>query len=175
VSEFSRFYDARQLPAAPVRLEASQAECAALAARFALVAIHSFAAEVTLSPDGAAVRADGRLRADVVQSCAVSGEDLPVRIDEPVALRFVPADQIAQGEEEIEIEIDSAASDEIELDGSRFDLGEALAQGLALAIDPFATGPGADEVRRRAGLLGEAASGPFAALAALKKPSAPPG
>jgi hypothetical protein len=45
-----------------------------------------------------------------------------------------------------------------------------MAQSLALAIDPYATGPEAERVRKEAGLLGEAASGPFAALAALKKP-----
>ena len=49
------------------------------------------------------------------------------------------------------------------------DPGEAVAQSLALAIDPFAEGPGAEEARRRAGILSESAAGPFAALAALKK------
>jgi uncharacterized metal-binding protein YceD (DUF177 family) len=100
-----------------------------------------------------------------VQSCAVSGEDLAVRIDEPLALRFVPAAQ-PEGEE---IELDADELDEIPFEGHVFDLGEAVAQSLALAIDPYATGPEADQVRKEAGLLDEAASGPFAALAALKK------
>ena len=50
-----------------------------------------------------------------------------------------------------------------------FDLGEAVAQDLALAIDPYAVGPGAERARKEAGLLDEAAAGPFAALEALKK------
>jgi uncharacterized metal-binding protein YceD (DUF177 family) len=172
VSEFERIYDIRHLPAAAAELTATPAECAALAARFGLVAIERFDATIALGKDGPAVRAEGRLRAAVVQSCAVSGEDLPVRIDEPVALHFVPAVTAPTGETEIELAADDP--DEIEFDGNRFDLGEALAQGLALAIDPFAVGPGADGARRRAGLLGEAASGPFAVLAKLKKSGTPP-
>ena len=51
---------------------------------------------------------------------------------------------------------------------SALDLGEAIAQSLALAVDPFATGPGAEQARKEAGLMDEGAAGPFAALAALK-------
>ena len=172
MSEFERFHDVRLLPAGPVQLAANRDECAALAARFGLVAIKRLEATVTLTADGPAVRATGRLSADVVQSCAVSAEDLLSRINVPVALRFVPATDLPGGHEEIELI--SADCDDIELDGTRFDLGDALAQGLALAVDPFATGPGADEARRQAGLLGEGASGPFAALAGLKLRSDPP-
>jgi uncharacterized metal-binding protein YceD (DUF177 family) len=171
MSEFERFYHINQLPIAPVELEASEPECAALAKRFALVAIRRLKASVSLSAEGPSVRAEGRLSAEIVQSCAVSGEDLAVRIDEPVALRFVSALEALPGEEEIELS--ARDCDEIEFNGDRFDLGEALAQGLALAIDPFAAGPGAHAARRRAGILDEAASGPFAALSALKRPDNP--
>lgn len=171
MSEFSRLYHVNQLPAVTVILEADTAECAALAGRFQLVAVKHLQAQVSLSADGPAVQAAGRLVAEVVQSCAISGEDLTAQIDEPIALRFVPA--IATPPDEEESELSALDYDEIELDGDRFDLGEALAQGLALAIDPFARGPGADAARRRAGLLDEGASGPFAALAALKHSTAP--
>jgi hypothetical protein len=59
--------------------------------------------------------------------------------------------------------------DEIPFAGTTFDLGEAVAQSLALAIDPFATGPEADRVAQGKGPERRSASGPFAALAALKK------
>ena len=59
--------------------------------------------------------------------------------------------------------------DEIPFEGHVFDLGEAVAQSLALAIDPYAVGPNAEQARKDAGIGDEAASGPFAALAALKK------
>lgn len=167
MSELTRIHDARRLPEAAVRIEADAAERAALARRFGLVAIERLIAQVTLTPDGAAVIAAGMLDAAVTQSCAVSGEDLAVTIGEPIALRFVPPGTLLHSDEEIEL--DAGALDELEMDGSQFDLGEAVAQSLALAIDPFAVGPMAEEARRRAGIVDQAASGPFAALSALKK------
>lgn len=165
MSEFTRMIDLRHVPAAPLDLTASEAECAALAARFGLVTVHSLTATVTLKADGAVVSVTGKLTAQVVQSCAVSGEDLPVRIAEPVELRFVPPR--AYGADEVELAADDL--DEIEYTGLHFDLGEALAQTMALGIDPYAEGPGAEAARRKAGLLDEQASGPFAALKGLLK------
>ena len=165
--EFSRPLDVRQIEGRTVRLEANPTERAALAARFDLVSVDSLEAELDLSRDGEAVDARGRVTARIVQSCAVSAEDLPVAIDETVAFRFVPETDAHRPDEEVELEADEL--DEVPYAGTTIDLGEAVAQTLALAIDPFATGPQADEARRRSGLLDEAASGPFAALAALKK------
>lgn len=166
MSEFSRIQDIRALPAGPITLDATAEECAALAKRFGLVAVNSLHADVTLIGEGGKVTATGRLLADIVQSCAISGDDLPVKIDEPVTLRFVPTAAPHRPDEEVEL--DAEALDEVEYDGTQFDLGEELAQGLALAIDPFLAGPNADEARRKAGLSDAAASGPFAALAGLK-------
>ena len=163
--ELPRPIDRRHLTARPVRLEATAEEREALAKRFGLVAIHRLEAEVELAADGDAVDARGRLLADIVQSCAVSGEDLPVTIDEPLAMRFVPE----QAVEEEEVELEESELDEIPFAGDVFDLGEAVAQSLSLAIDPYACGPNAEQARKEAGLSDEASSGPFAALAALKK------
>jgi uncharacterized metal-binding protein YceD (DUF177 family) len=163
--EFSRPIDRRHLPGKSVKIVANEEERAALAGRFALVSIGRLEAEVRLDADGEAIDASGRLSADVVQSCAVSGEDLPVAIDEPLALRFVPERAIA--DEEIELAEDEL--DDISFAGHLFDLGEAVAQSLALAIDPYAVGPEAERARKESGLLDESAGGPFAALAALKK------
>lgn len=168
MSEFTRAYDPRLLPGSTVELEASEAERAALAKRFGLVRIDRLTARIDLEREEAGASAKGRLTAAVVQSCAVSGEDLPVSIDEPVNLHFIPAGGPSAPDEEIELEAEEL--DEIEFTGSLFDLGEALAQTLALAIDPYAVGPNAEEARRKAGLLDRDSSGPFAALAALKKP-----
>jgi hypothetical protein len=44
-----------------------------------------------------------------------------------------------------------------------------VAQSLALAIDPYAVGPNAEQARKDGGLLDPGAAGPFAALAALKR------
>ena len=150
-----------------MQLTASPAECAALAHRFALVRIERLAAELVLSRVENGAEGRGRLDAAIVQTCAVSGDDLPVKIDEPIFFRFVSAEGEHQPDEEVEIALDDC--DEIEFSGTMIDIGEAVAQSLALAIDPFAVGPTAEQVRRKAGLLDEQAAGPFAALAALKK------
>lgn len=164
--EFSRPIDRRHLGAQPVSLVADEAERRALAERFGLVAINRFEATVSLAADGDTVVAEGTFSADVVQSCAITGDDLPVAVSEEIALRFVP--EVAIDQDEIELEADEL--DEIPYAGTSFDLGEAVAQSLALAIDPFATGPDAERVRMEQGLADEDASGPFAALAALKQP-----
>ncbi|MEM8726635.1 MAG: DUF177 domain-containing protein, partial [Pseudomonadota bacterium] len=69
------------------------------------------------------------------------------------------------------IELDAEDCDEIEYAGDMFDLGEAVAQTLGLAIDPYAEGPNADAARKAAGIVEEGEQdGPLAAaLTALKK------
>jgi uncharacterized metal-binding protein YceD (DUF177 family) len=164
-SEFPRPFDRRHINIHPVELEANETERAALARRFSLVRIDQLAARLHLASEADVVAVQGQLSARIVQSCAISGEDLPVTIDEPIALRFVPETPI----EDEEIELEEQDLDEIPYTGYHFDLGEAVAQTLALSIDPYATGPNADRARKEAGITNEAASGPFAALAALKK------
>lgn len=160
MSEMSRLIDARNLPDGPLDISASAEECTALAKRFDLVTVRQLTARITLTPDGQTVRARGVLDADVVQSCAVSAEDLEVGIHEPVELQFVPPTKDLPAEMELEPEM----LDQIEMDGTRFDLGEALAQTLGLAIDPYLEGPNAEEARRKAGLLDPSETSPFAAL-----------
>lgn len=169
-SELTRMIKARPLPAGAVVIEASEAERAALALRFGLGAVESLRAEVMLEQKPRAIRATGRLRAAIMQPCAISGEDFPVTIDEPVDLRFIEENQRpSTPDEEIELEADDC--DEIEFAGDMFDLGEAVAQTLGLAIDPYAEGPGADAARAAAGIVQEdEVRGPLAdLLAGLKK------
>ena len=168
--EFSRPVDLRSIGNAPLALEANAEERAALASRFELVRIDRLEASVTLAPDGEAVDAGGTLVADIVQSCAVSGEDLPVKVREPLDMRFVPAASLAAPSPDEEVELEEDELDEIPYEGTGFDLGEAIAQSLALAIDPFATGPDADDARRRHGMVAEGEQdGPLAdALRGLK-------
>ena len=165
--EFSRMTDATRFDGKPVTIAANESERAALATRFGLIWITELEAEVVLSPDDNAVLANGTLKASIVQTCAVSGDDLPVEIVEPLALRFVPDTEAPTDEEEIELTEEEL--DEIPFTGRHFDLGEAVAQSLALAIDPYATGPEADEVRKNGPLGDNEPSGPFAALAKLNK------
>ncbi|MHA6316347.1 DUF177 domain-containing protein [Altererythrobacter sp. CAU 1778] len=168
-AELSRMVDARYIDAKPFVVEASKAEREALAERFGIVSIESLVAEIALHKDGAAVRGSGPLRAAIVQSCAVSGEDFPVSIDEKLELIFVRDGEVEATPDE-EIELDADELDEIPFTGDRFDLGEAVAQSLALAIDPYAEGPNADRVRKEKALgSDDAPNGPLAeALAAFR-------
>lgn len=172
--ELSRMIKVRPLPAATVTVEANDTERSAMARRFGLPAIGELRASVDLEQDGKAIRATGSLNALVTQTCAISGEEFEATIAEQLALRFVEEGRIdpALAEDgEIEIELDAEDLDEIEYSGEAFDLGEAIAQSLGLAIDPYAEGPNADEARNSAGISSDdAPSGPLAeALKALKK------
>ncbi|MGB3710303.1 MAG: DUF177 domain-containing protein [Erythrobacter sp.] len=171
-SELSRPIRIKGLPGEPVIIEADAGERAALADRFGLPGIDRLQAEVSLDQRGAAIRATGSLVAAIRQACAVSGEEFPARFEEDIDLRFVPEGTLdAEETEEVEIELEADDCDEIEYSGDAFDLGEAVAQTLGLAIDPFAEGPDADKARKQAGILGEGETeGPLAAgLAALQK------
>jgi uncharacterized metal-binding protein YceD (DUF177 family) len=167
-SEFSRPVKARHLPAGPLFLQASAQERTALAKRFGVVAVESLNAEVTLAPGKDAVVAEGSLTAELIQTCAVSGEDFDVRVSEPVALHFVAPKPL---EQEVDQELPNEEADEIEYEGETFDLGEAIAQTLALAIDPYPVGPDAEAARKRAGIGGDDEQrGPLAdLLAGLRK------
>ncbi|WP_284124434.1 YceD family protein [Parerythrobacter aestuarii] len=171
--ELSRIIKLKAIKHDPVIVEADETERAALAKRFGISAIGSLRAEVSLDPDGERVSAGGTLTAEIVQACAISGEDFPVHVEEPLDIVFVPAEAapVSDEEEEIEFELDDEELDEIEYDGDSFDLGEAVAQTLALAIDPYAEGPNAEAARTKAGLSNDdEPSGPLAdALKALKR------
>lgn len=164
--EFSRPVDLGRFGDGERQLEATAQERAALAERLGIVRIDRLEAVVLLAEEKGRLGVTGSFIADIVQSCAVSGEDLPVHLEEPINIRFVPAGDHDPDEE---IELSEDACDEVEYTGNTVDLGEAVAESLALAFNPFLTGPNADAVRKQVGLLDEESSGPFAALAALKK------
>lgn len=170
--ELERIVKLDRMPGSPLAIEPDAAERAALARRFGLPSIASLRAELTLTPHGQAIEARGRMRAAFEQRCAVANEPFAATMDEPLAIRFVPA--LAAVSEDEEAEFDPDEPDEIEYQGAAFDLGEAVAQSFGLALDPYATGPEAEAVRRAAGLADETApAGPFAALAALRNDRAP--
>jgi hypothetical protein len=114
-------------------------------------------------------RAQGRLRAAIVQSCAISGEDLPVAIDEPLALRFVPETPVA--EDEIELDEKRARRDSLRRASVRPRRG-GRAEPRA-GDRPVRGGPEAERVRKEAGLARRGGGGPFAALAALRRTEQP--
>lgn len=163
--EFSRRYSLAEIGSMPrsVRIEADDAERTALATRFGLVSLDLLAADVRLCAVAEGVEAEGTIRAKVTQSCVATGAPLPAHIEEPFHILFVP--DAAPVSEEIEIHVE--APDSVAHDGLAIDLGEAAAQTLGLALDPFPRAPEADEILKAAGVLQEGEAGPFAKLKGL--------
>jgi uncharacterized metal-binding protein YceD (DUF177 family) len=153
-----------------VAIAATLDQCAALARRFDIVAVDHLTAEAQLVKTAAGIEARGTLSARVTLSCVVTGQPVAQRIDEPFHILFT-APLAAPIANEVEIAADDC--DQMDHDGLAIDLGEAAAQTLALALDPFPRADGAEDVLVKAGVVkeGEEAVGPFAALKALKAAS----
>lgn len=154
-----------------VVLEATAAERAALALRFGILGIGSLCARLVLEPEaGGTIRARGRLEAEVEQACVVTLEPVAQRVDAPLDLRILE-EGVAPGDD------DPESPDEIESQGDLVDLGEAVAEQLALALDPYPRAEGAtlppigddDAAEAEEEAPAPARPNPFAALAKLRK------
>jgi uncharacterized metal-binding protein YceD (DUF177 family) len=160
--EFSRSFSLDRLRsggAVEVLVEANPAERAALASRFGLPAIGALRCRFVLrSVPGGSVAAEGVLEARVTQVCVVSLDPFEAGLTEQFAIRFVPEGTESEDE-------DPDSMDEIPFTDSTLDLGEAAAEQLALALEPYPRKPGAELPE-----YGEEASGPFAALAQFRRP-----
>lgn len=180
VPEFSRPQRLDQIGAGEshVDISAEPAERNALVQRFRLVALDRLEARFTLRREGQGVLARGRLWGEVAQACVATQEPVPARIEEEFAIRFVPERE--EGIDNDELELSEDACDTVFYSGGVIDLGEAAAETLALALDPFPRSPNAEAALREAGVLSEEEairlaqeSGPFGGLAALRDKLAP--
>jgi len=154
-----------------VELNADESERASIAERLGLDSLDCFQAHATLTKKGPLIEADGRISASLNQSCVVTGERVPAHVDEAFSLVFMPEPTGARSEEEVEL--GSADCDMVFYDGAIIDLGSAIADTLALSLDPYPRSAGAEAALKEAGILTEAEAGPFAALAQLKRGSDP--
>ena len=117
---------------------ATPAECAALAIRMKLPAVLALSCVFHLLRESRdKVLARGILSATVTQTCVISLEDFEAGVREVFQVRFVPS-----GEEADEADPDS--DDEIGFEGNMIDLGEAAAEQLGLALDPYPRMPGVE-------------------------------
>ncbi|MGE3771177.1 MAG: DUF177 domain-containing protein [Bdellovibrionales bacterium] len=169
--EFSRPLNADRVNVGQPRTEnisANEAERAALAERFGLLALDKLTAtlNITRLPDSPAiVLVEGRLHAMLTQACVVTLEPLPVHVNEEFSTELASPEYIEKylaehGEEDLD------APEAIE--HGHIDLGEIVAQYLALALDPYPRKEGLPEPTEEAP-LDEARQNPFAVLASLKK------
>lgn len=164
--EFSRIWPAGEIGdrVREVSIEADAAERAALAKRFAIVAIGRLSATARLQRRADGVYAEGRVSAQVTQSCVVTSEPVDDKIDEPFLLRFV--ENFDPDAEEIELSANDC--DTVPIEDGVIDLGEAVAETLALSLDPWPRSANADRALDEAGVSDGSDVGPFAALKALK-------
>ena len=102
------------------------------------------------------VLARGALRAKVTQTCVVSLDDFDAPVEEVFQVRFVPVGQETD-------DMDPESDDEIPFEGNVIDLGEAVAEQLGLALDPYPRMPGVE----MPAVEDEPEQHPFAALRRL--------
>ena len=121
---------------------------------------------------GGRLRLAGTLRADVTQTCVLSLEPIERFLEAPVEVEFWPEALIAGSDTSVAESGTSGLLDwpEAIVDG-RIDLGPVVYDCLATALDPYPKREGAsfDWPSGAAEEEEGAESGPFSALAALKK------
>lgn len=174
-NEFSRPIALKDIGERPVvrDISAKPAELQALAKRFDLLALNALSAELTLFWRGAEVVVEGHLEADAVQRCVVSLAEVPARVSSDFTLLYR---EDTGGQDRPEEEIDPEAPEELPepFGPNGIDLGEAVAQQLFLALDPYPRHPDAAPPKREWGAPApnreeaEAAANPFAVLKKLK-------
>lgn len=167
--EFSRIVSLNDLGKDEMRLDlhATNEECAALARRFGLAAIAGLRASGGLGRSGDdRVRLRVTLEAAVTQACVVTLDPIASRIEEEIDITFDPELGDAAT---LDIAFE-AAVDREPLMGDSLDLGEIIAEELALSLDPYPRKPGiALEIGPGAAAGEPPRGGPFEALAALKR------
>ena len=150
------------------QLEAIEAERQALARRFDLLELRALRAELWVErlTNRPLVKVEGRFEAELSQTCVVTLEPVPARV-EGHFVRLYNLDPALDLDEEVEVELDEEDPPEPVVDG-RIDLGEAVAEELSLALNPYPRAEGA-VLDRPAGNGAAARPSPFAVLEALKK------
>ncbi|MEC9267800.1 MAG: DUF177 domain-containing protein [Pseudomonadota bacterium] len=183
--EFSVPIEVDEIPTKGLRrkISADEEARAALAARFDLLALESLDAAFELKPlaGGPMIRVEGRVTADVTQSCVVSGAPIRSNLDQVVSVFFAPPGMIEENQEFTLADADPPEP----IEAGVIDLGELAAQQLILALDPYPRAEGAQldalidtlpdgrKTGVQAGPVDKSADNPFAKLAALKDKSAP--
>lgn len=167
--EFSHIVKPSEIGSKPKSgtLTADAEQRRALALRFDIPKISSMTANYKLVAGERGIAFTGLLISDLHQSCAITGEAVPVQVRDKFDILFIPKADPSELEEEIELTEEEC--DLVEYEQAQIDLGEALAQTLYLSLDPYLRGPNAEEAARKKGLKSEAEAGPFGALAGLKE------
>lgn len=161
--EFSRPISIEGITPDKVRkesVEATEEECAALAQRFDLRGLSGLKASLTIRrvAGGEVIRVAGTLEAEVVQACVVSLRDVPGEVKGEFETFFT---------EEVVDELDEDAPEMVS--NGHIDLGEVVAQYLALELDPYPRAPGVSLAAQLAETGLAAPKNPFSVLEGMAK------
>jgi uncharacterized metal-binding protein YceD (DUF177 family) len=146
-----------------IHLVADEPARSGLVARFDLASLDSLEADISLHNEAAGVIASGRFAARLAQYCIASNDPVPAVLDEAIHIRFVP-----EPSDSGEFELEADDCETMFHDGQTIDLGEAVAQSLGLALDPYPRSPEAEKILKAAGVKSEDEVAPLGALASLK-------
>jgi uncharacterized metal-binding protein YceD (DUF177 family) len=162
-----------------VDVSADPVERRSLAERFDLLEVRALRGHGRLERRGADLVLRGWLEADVVQECVVSLEPVPARLHQPVERRYrlggTSDAARAQFEPHGPLVLDDDEAEVEPVIGREIDLGEAFAEELGLALEPYPRAP--DAAALESGELGphvsvgseDRPSRPFAALRQLQE------
>ena len=152
-----------------VKLEADASQRAALAEVLCVKAIERLSGEFRLDMvSGSAVHLNGRLEADVVQTCVVSLEPVQQHIDESLSVTLLPA-ETTDGRPDASVLVDPMDEDDRDIYcNGRIDLGALASEQLALHLDPYPRAAGVEFESAGNAEAGKRDS-PFAALERLKR------
>jgi uncharacterized metal-binding protein YceD (DUF177 family) len=144
-SEIERIVDLDRMGPAGTALEIAptENEREALAKRFGFVALPAFSARLSVDRRvGGLIAVEGRLRGRIVQACILTLEPVTQELDEAFRLLFKPdfADDRdpESGEAVLSAQVDAPEP----LAGPLLDVGEIVAEQLALVADPYPRRPG---------------------------------
>jgi len=177
-SELERVVDLERTGPAGAALEvaASDSERAALVKRFGFLDLPAFSARVTIDRHpGGRVVVEGRLRGKIVQACILTLDPVNQELDETFRIVFKQDLTEEQDPESGEALMSAQADAPEPLPGNMLDVGEIVAEQLALAADPYPRRPGVklEDVLPKPHQTARPARGeprrhPFAGLAALR-------
>ncbi len=159
-----------------VKLEATEAECAALAQQDDLPAISNLTARFEVTTAGRGIfHVIGEVRARVTQVCVVTLDPFETDVVQAVELSFASPQDVERAEAAYakRHEEDPDAADIPEppdpIINGRIDLGAVAAEQLVLGLDPYPRKPGAAFPAELAQVGEIVEVSPFAALAKLRK------
>lgn len=174
VFEFSRpvhFSDVSEKQPMNKSVTAKPEECKALARRFDIVELSNLSADLVLKRrmGGSMVEVTGAFTVDVVQECIVTLAPVPDHIEAEFEAFFTDLPPAVPLSQEIEVPVDEDIPEFAE--GGIIDIGELVAQHVALELDPYPRVEGAshDITDEELPPDEEKTHRPFEALAALKK------